>query len=549
MSDVRDIYQSKMCQETNDLWASGVRNVLQVLPTGGGKSKNISRLSLEANNYGIEQAIIAHRTELVGQLSDHIASVGIPHQIIAPKPVVAAIAQSHRDTYGRSFVNPDALASVVAVDTLVARQEILKPWAIRQRRWTIDEAHHVLRANKWGTAVSMFPNAQGLGVTASPIRTEGFGLGSHADGVFDAMVLGPSMRELITMGALCDYEIVCPESDLVVDDADFSKDGELSPKKGRLASQKSHIVGDIVKEYTRWALGKRTIVFVTDVETAQEVATNFNNHGIAAMAVSAKTDNGVRRDAIERFKDGRLTVLINVDLFGEGFDVPAVECVIMGRPTGSLAVYLQQFGRALRLLSGKKFGLIIDMVSNFKRHGFPDKRHDWSLDRTDKKSRGKKDNPDDLDELVKCRACSRPYLKVLPACDKCGAEPIVVCGARTLKQVDGDLTLLDREALAAMRAAVMLESPASVADRVAAGPGGAAGAAHHANKQMARIASQRALGDAVAVWAGAQRAIGRSDREIDKRFYAMTEMSVPEALTLNRQEMDKLAETVKGWVK
>lgn len=548
MSDVRDIYQSKMCQETYDLWGQGVRNVLHVLPTGGGKSKNISRISANADAQGLEQAVIAHRTELIDQLSNHVASVGVSHRVIAPKDVVAAITQKHRDTYGRSFVNPDALASVVAVDTLIARREVLKPWAKRIKLWTIDEAHHVLRNNKWGTGVSMFPDAFGLGVTASPRRTEGLGLGRHADGVFDAMVVGPTMRELINMGALCDYEIVCPESDLVVDDSDFSKDGELSPKKGRLASQRSHIVGDIVKEWSRWALGKRTIVFVTDVETAQEVATNFNNHGIAAAAVSAKTPRGVRNDYIERFRDGRLTVLVNVDLFGEGFDVPACECVMMARPTGSLAVYLQQFGRALRLLEGKLYGLIIDMVSNWKRHGFPDKNHDWSLGRVEKKSKGKKEDPEELDELTKCRQCSRPYLKVLTECPHCGAEPEVIGGARTLKQVDGDLTLLDRDTLAAMRAAVMLESPASVAARTPDLAFGAAATAN-ANKQMARIAAQRALGDAIAQWAGIQRAKGRSDREIDKRFYAVTEMSVPEALTMKRQDMEKMTETVKGWIK
>lgn len=547
MTDPRDIYQADMVRQNYDAWSAGARAVLDVLPTGGGKSKIIARHAADGEAAGDIQAIIAHRTELVSQLSGHVASCGIMHRVIAPKQVVAQITQQHRNEYGRSYVNPDARASVVAVDTLIARREILTPWARQVRRWTIDEAHHVLRLNKWGTGVSMFPNAFGLGVTASPSRADGMGLGAHHDGVFNHMVVGPAMRELINMSALCDYEMVCPTSDLEVNEDDFSKDGDLSPKKGRLASKKSHIVGDIVTRYAQYALAKRTIVFVTDVETAHEVATNFNNHGITAAAVSAKTPAAVRNDYINRFRDGRLTVLVNVDLFGEGFDVPACECVIMARPTASLAVYLQQFGRALRLLAGKLYGLIIDMVSNFKRHGFPDKAHHWTLDRREKKAKDK--DPEELDELTKCGECSRPYLKVLPCCPHCGAEPFVAeGGGRTLEQVDGDMTLLNREELAAMRAAMVLETPASVAARVEAAAGPAA-ATVTGNKQMARIVAQRGLADAIAHWAGFQRAKGRSDREIDKRFYAVTSMSVPQALALSRQDMESMTDKVKEWIK
>jgi DNA repair protein RadD len=538
--------QQQLKSEIYSGWNNGARNVLAVAPTGFGKSVVLSDIIQDNHQQGAIEAVIAHRVELVGQLSEHIANRGIKHRIIAPKNTVAAIIANHRERFnGRSYVSPDANCSVVAVDTMNARAELLASWAHQVDCWTIDEAHHVLRTNKWGKAVAMFPNARGLGVTASPTRMDGYGLGEHADGVFHHMVCGPDMRTLIDMGALCDYEIVCPESDLIVDEADFSANGDLSPKKGREASKRSHIVGDIVKEYCKYALGKRAIVFVTDVETAGEVANNFNAYGIAAAAVSAETPGVIRDDLIKRFKDGRLRVLVNVDLFGEGFDVPAVEVVIMARPTASLAVYLQQFGRALRTLAGKLYGLIIDMVSNLKRHGFPDKAHYWSLDRRDKRAKKEKD-PDDVPITV-CRNCSRPYERFHIACPFCGHEPpLPDGGVRSLEQVDGDLVLLDRETLEAMRKATILETPGSLASRVAFAAGENA-AKSRANAQMARFEAQERLRNAVAQWAAIERTKGLVDRHIHKKLFLASGVDLLTALSLPRQDMDGLAARIEGW--
>lgn len=546
MTDPRDIYQAKLESDIYTAWNNGARNVLMVLPTGGGKSVVLSNIVERENRLGAIEAVIAHRTELVSQLAMHIASRGISHRIIAPTAIVADIVAEQRATFnGKSFVNPDANCAVVAVDTLLARAEQLKAWCQQVDRWTLDECHHALSLNKWGRAVNMFPNATGLGVTASPDRADGMGLGRHHDGVFDDMVIGPDMRQLIDMGALSDYELVCPESDLVVEDDDFNKEGELSPKKGRLASKKSHIVGDVVQRYCQYALGKRAIVFVTDVETADEVAANFNAHGIPAAAVNGKTDKTTRRDMIRRFRDGRLTVLVNVDLFGEGFDVPACEVVIMARPTGSLAVYLQQFGRALRILAGKKYGLIIDMVSNYKRHGFPDKPHFWTLDRRDKKAKKEKD-PEEI-PLTACKGCSRPFERFRTECPYCGKPVEPPAGiVRTLDVVDGDLVLLDRDTLAAMRAATVLDSPAAVGNAAGhvAGPLAAKGAV---NRSIERHAAQQRLTAALAQWAGCERAKGRTDRETHKRLYLTTGVDVLTALAMPRRDMELLAEKIEGW--
>ena len=527
-------------------WNSGNKNMLAVLPTGGGKSVVMSDIILDKNNLGCRQIVMAHRTELVGQMSIHVERRGIKHRIIAPKNVVRQVIDEHRREFnGYSFINPSAHCAVGGVDTIISRADELKSWAEQQEHWFIDEAHHVLTLNKWGKCAAMFPNALGLGVTATPERADGQGLGIHSDGVFYDMVEGPTMRELINTGALCDYEIVIPESDFEVPES-VAPSGDYSQKKMREASKKSHIVGDVVKEYSRYAIGKRAIVFATDVETANEISKNFNEHGIQAASVSAKTPAEVRSDYIRRFRDGRLTVLVNVDLFGEGFDVPAVEVVIMARPTASLAVFLQQFGRVLRTMKEKDFGLVIDHVSNWKRHGFPDKPRYWTLDRREKRAK-KEPDPEDI-ELTVCKGCSRPYERVFPICPHCGCEPIVSEGGRgSPEQVDGDLVLLDRAKLEELRAATQLPSPADVAQRTAFVAGDFAGKAA-ANNQIERIQTQQKLTETINQWAGIQRAKGRGDQESYRRFYLTTGVDVLSALAQPRAAMENLTTKIEGWI-
>lgn len=537
--------QAALKQGVYDEWQAGARVVAAILPTGGGKSIVTTDIVLDGHQQGLTEVVMAHRNELVGQMSMHVARRGIKHSIIGSASTIAGIVQEHRAEFGRSYVNPDAKCTVGSVQTIVSRMDALRQWAAQVDRFTGDEGHHFLRDNMWGKAASLFVNARGLLVTACPQRADGKGLGSHADGIVDAMVVGPNMRQLIELGALSDYEIIIPESDYNIDDSAITDGGDYSPKKMRDASKRSHIVGDVVQEYVKWALGKRAICFATDVETANDIANRFNEAGVSAASVSAKTDVGVRREMIKRFRDGRLMVLVNVDLFDEGFDVPACEVVIMARPTASLNKYLQMFGRGMRVFAGKQYGIVIDHVSNWKRHGFPDKAHYWTLDRRDKRAKRKPD-PDDV-PLTACRECSRPYERVLPACPYCGAEPpLPAPGSRTPMSVDGDLVLLDRETIAALRAAMSLESPADIGERVlhAAGPVAAKGVQ---NQQIARIQSQQRLRETIEQWAGCRLAEGDTERSAHRRFYLTTGMTVLEAMALPRAEMDAMQATVEGW--
>lgn len=539
-------YQQSVVQQTHAHWQHGVRNVLAVLPTGAGKSVIVSQVALDRDQMGATQCIMAHRTELVGQMSMHVARRGIKHRIIAPTNVIRQITNEHREAFnGRSFINPDARCAVAAAQTLVARADKLKQWGEQVHNWTVDEAHHLTADNLWGKAVALFPNALGLGVTATPSRADGLGLGRHADGLMDVMILGPQMRELIEEGSLTDYEIALPQSDFHIDESAITDSGDFSRTKMRDATKQSHLIGDVVNEYTRRAWGKRAICFATDVESANEIAARFNEAGVPAASISAKTDPTVRRDMIRRFRDGNIWVLVNVDLFDEGFDVPSCEVVIMARPTASLGKYLQMFGRALRPFAGKLFGLIIDHVSNVIRHGLPDRVRQWSLDRREKRGKRERD-PEEVD-LTVCRGCSRPYEKCQPACPYCGwVVPAPEGGRRTIEQVDGDLVLLDREALARLRAATQLEAPASVAERVERAAGPIAGKAAY-NRAIERHGARERAEAAIAQWAGIQRAKGRSDSETYRRFYHTVGADVWTALSGDRAELEVLEQRVRGW--
>lgn len=531
-------------------WQQGARNVLGILSTGGGKSVIMSDIASDFYADGVNQTVIAHRNELVAQMSVHLANRGIIHNAIASDSAVSEIRAEHRDKFGKSLINPSSRTTVTSVDTLIARAEKHKQWAKQIGVWYIDEAHHTLKDNKWGKAVSMFTNARGLGVTATPLRADGKGLGDWNDGVFHTMQQGIGMRDLIDGDALSDYEIVCPESDLQTDDSKLPKSGDWSGQYLKKAAKKSHIVGDVVKSYFRYAFGRKAIIFATDIETAGDMAKDFVAHSIRAVSLSSKTPAAVRRKYIKEYRNNLLDVLINVDLFDEGFDVPACEVIIMARPTASLGKYRQMVGRALRYVKGKT-ALIIDMVSNVVRHGLPCKVILWSLERATKRAKKIKD-PGEI-ELTACLdpSCAKPYEKFRTCCPYCGfIPPLPEPQKRTIEQIDGDLILLDRETLDKMRKDCELETPSDIANRVSYTAGDLAGRGA-ANKQIDKIKAQEDLKEVIAVWAGQERVTGFDDREIHKLFYHTLGMDVLSVLNREntRKDYEKYQQIIRGWIK
>jgi superfamily II DNA or RNA helicase len=534
-------YQLDLLQRIQAAWAAGQRNVLAVLPTGAGKTILFTYLM------AIRQApaiAIAHRQELVGQISVALGYHGVRHRIVAPRSVVKFVVGLHMEAHGRSYYDPGALVGVAGVDTLVRRGAELAAWLPQVKLWVQDEAHHVLRDNKWGKAAAMLPNAQGLGVTATAGRADGKGLGRHADGLFDMLIEGLSMRAVIDAGYLTDYRIFAPSTaDLDLSDVDVTSSGDYSKPKLIVAVRKSRIVGDVVEHYQRIAPGRLGLTFTTDVQTACDVATAYQAAGVPAEVISHKTPDAVRAAILRRFKRREILQLVNVDLFGEGFDLPAVEVVSFARPTQSYGLYVQQFGRGLRILGGKREAIIIDHVGNVIRHGLPDAPRVWSLDRRERRHQA----PPDVEAVRVCPACTGVYRRIERVCPYCEHYPIPA-NRSAPEQVDGDLCELDAATLARMRGDVARVDVGDDEYRAELMRKGcpAIGVGPNVRRHAQRRAAQQALRATISAWGDARRAAGRPDWESYRRFYLEFGIDVLSAQMLGAGDAQELERRVRG---
>ena len=515
------------------------RFALGVAPTGWGKTVLFSDLIADEPGACV---VIAHRHELVGQISLALARNGVRHRIVGSADLARECTTSHIDELGVNYIDPNSRVAAASVDTLIRKEGAdWEQWFASVKLWVMDEAHHLLKHNKWGAAAALFVNARGLGVTAETERADGYGLGAMNDGVFEVMVEAPTMRDVINMGNLTDYRVFVPPSDLDLTNVPLSPSGDFSPLKLAKATKASHITGDAVKHYLRLAPGKLGILFAVDIEDAIEKAQAFNDAGVPAEVVTSKTPTLLRRDIMKRFKRREILMLVNVDLFGEGFDLPAIEVVIMCRATQSFNLYKQQFGRALRKMSGKLWAIVIDHVGNVLRHGLPDKVRVQSLGRPVPKS---KREPDENDiPLTYCSECSQPYTRDKCRCPFC--EHKETPAARSGPEyVDGDLYELTQEVLAKMRGDAdrvigtgFIPIPEGVAPYVAAGI---------RNKHLARAAAQVELRKTISLWAGWQQQINsRADSEIYRLFYLTYGTDVLTAQTLGATDAEVLREKLQ----
>lgn len=532
-------YQEDIKSQVYAAWDSGTTNVLLVMPTGAGKTKSFCSIVIDKAVTPLNKlptAILVHRKELVAQISLTLAEEGVKHNIIAPRPVILGIIAAQRKATGKQFYDHMAPITVVSVDTINSRIDRHENWAKSIKFWITDEAAHLLVKNKWGRAVSFFPNAIGLGVTATPQRLDKRGLGRHADGVFDAMVEGPTTRWLINNKYLSKYRIAVPASDYQRYLKKASSDADYTREAMTQASTLSKITGDVVENYTKFANGKQAIVFTTDIETAHKMEAKFSEAGIKAKTLTGLTPDAERLEGMNDFRDKRVQVLINVDLFDEGLDVPGIECVIMARPTMSLGKYLQMIGRGLRVSKDKPHLIIIDHVGNVTTHGLPCQVRKWTLDRIVKRR-----DKTNLIRICSNYECNAPYDRALTTCPWCGEEAISTReggggGRIPPVQVDGDLMLMDPETLRELEESTVLEDPGVVAERVARVAGMPAGVKAMKN-QRERIETQKNLADSIALWAGKKKQLGYSDREIHKLFYLEFDGTITFAMSQPRKDM------------
>lgn len=331
-------YQADIYSRCVDAWNSGLSNVMPVCATGSGKTVIMSHAAAEHDGPGVA---MAHRSVLIGQISQALARQGLVHDIIGQKSVVRTIVNAHMDEFGRSYYNPSAHFKVASVDTMPGRASELSHWIKRVTLGITDEAHHVLSGNKWGRECLRFENARWMLPTATPERADRKGLGRDADGIADVIVEGPPMRWLINNGYLTDYIIRAPmPADLDLSDVEVNSSGEYNQKQLRRAVHRStKIIGNVVDTYLQNTAGMLGIVFAVDIEHAKALTAEFNTKGVRAELITADHSEEERRAILKRYRDRETLVLVNVDLFGEGFDLPAIEVVMMARPTASYSLY------------------------------------------------------------------------------------------------------------------------------------------------------------------------------------------------------------------
>lgn len=521
-------HQATQSQEIDAAWASGNRNVLAVAPTGAGKTVIAAH---KIHEHPGPSCVIAHRQELVSQLSVAIAKEGIQHNIVGPSNVIKLCVNLHMQKIGRAYFNSDAKCTVAGVDTLLRRMGRLSGWGKSISLWVQDEAHHVQKKNKWGKVLDLFPNARGLGFTATPRRSDGHGLGEWNDGVFNTIVDGPNLRWLIKNRWLTDYTIYAPPNNLDLSAVPVGASGEFVADKAAVALHRSTVYGDVVKHYLSIAPGKLGVTFAPNVKDAQEIADKFNAAGVPAAMIHAGTPDRERYQLLQRYERREILQLVNVDIFGEGFDLPAIEVCSFARPTASWALYVQQFGRALRLMEGKERAIIIDHVGNVLRHGGPpDRLIKHTLERQEKTASA---NTVQLYKVCANPVCNKVYSRFLRECPYCGYYPVPAVRSGP-DYVDGDLLELSPEALAFLRGEVdKVDQPA---DEYRTGlfvrrcpPDGII---RNVRLHEAHQAAQVPLRHKIALWGGAQRAIGRPDHESYRLFWLLFGTDVLTAQTL-----------------
>ena len=389
-----------------------LQSVLLVMPTGAGKTVVFTEIARLASDKSKTVYILVHRRELVRQASDKLTKAGVEHGIISAgfKP-------------SRHWVQ------VASVQTLVRR---LLTVARDPDLLIIDEAHHAV-AGSYDKIIRRFPQAKIVGVTATPQRLDGRGLGTH----FDKLVQGPTVEQLVKQNYLSIHKVFAPP--VLVDLNNVkTRAGDYANDQLSDAMDRPSIVGDAISHYRRLADGLPAIAFCCSIKHATSVCESFTAAGYRAKLVTGNMPMEERDEAILGLADGRTQVLCSIDVVSEGTDVPEVSCAILLRPTMSEALYLQQVGRILRPKPGK-VAIVLDHVGNTVKHGFIDDRRDWSLNDKPKKQRNSEPAPT-VRQCPECFAAFKPQ----PVCPCCG-HPFPIKPQRQLTQREGELKEMRRQ--------------------------------------------------------------------------------------------------------
>ena len=391
-------YQTRAVADVLAARDRGLKRVVLVAPTGAGKTQCFCAL-IQCFDTAL---VLTHRIELIEQAQNRLAEFGIQSGAIqGDQPRTRHAVQ------------------VASVQTLVNRERPPADLVI------CDEAHHSV-SEQFRETILGYPDAFHVGVTATPYRLDGRGLGE----LYQEIIVAAHPRELVELGYLVAPQIFStPAPDLT---GVHKSQGDYAV--GELFGVMTALNGRVVETWQKRAAGKSTVVFAVNIQHSQDLAERFRESGVYAEHFDANTTKDERRAILNRFRSGKTTVLSNCNLISEGFDLPAISCISMARPTASRCMYKQQAGRALRPIDGKDSAIILDHAGNYGRFGDPMDLEEYSLEAGVSRKNPKGDLP-----IKQCPNCFAVVPAGVSKCPQCGH--VFVTKPRDIREDDTELVL------------------------------------------------------------------------------------------------------------
>jgi superfamily II DNA or RNA helicase len=396
-------YQTKVIEDFQREVATGKKRIMLVAPTGSGKTVIGSAIIKSVIEQRRGVLVVAHRREIITQTSDKLHANAVSHGI-----VMAGVQD-----------RPLEFVQVASIQTLWSRAVQRKNMAMPEAELlVIDEAHHC-PANTYRKIIDAYPDAILLGLTATPCRGDGRGLG----GIFETLIECPQVADLIEQGFLVKtrvYAPVMPDLKGVKVQAGDYVESQLAERMDR-----PKLVGDIVTHWHKYGERRKTVCFATGVRHSVHIRAEFIKSGVRAEHIDGGTPKPERDASLARLASGEIELISNCMVLVEGWDMPEVGCCVLARPTKKMGLFRQMIGRVLRPAEGKPDAIILDHSGAVFRHGFAEDPVEWTLD-PDTRAESAKHNARCGDNaksrLLECSQCSAIRIAGEP-CSACGFLP------------------------------------------------------------------------------------------------------------------------------
>ena len=426
-------YQLEVIERCREEIKVGNDKIIIVAPTGSGKTIVAGSMIKSVVAKDKRALVLAHTREIVQQTSDKLSAEDVEHGIIQA-----------------GFAPRDAAVQIASIQTLWSR-------AMRASRMElpaadlliVDECQHAT-ARTWRKIIEAYPRAVLIGLTATPCRGDGRGLG----GIFDAIVECPQVAELIAQGYLVGTRVYAPaEPDL---SGVRTRAGDYVEDQLAQRMDQDGLVGDIVQHWHKLGERRKTVCFAVNVQHSIHICNEFKKAGVRAEHIDGSTPKPERDAALARLASGETELITNCQVLTEGWDLPAVSCCILARPTKKMGLYRQMVGRVLRPAPGKSNAIVLDHSGAVFKHGFVEDRVEWTLDpdrRAESKAHAARQAHGYRSRFVDCTSCGS--IRVAgERCGHCGHLPQRRGDA--VEYRDGDLAFVDRKS----RRAEKLSDPA-----------------------------------------------------------------------------------------